>query len=45
MVETCPSRQPKVRLKYTGKRVSGITSEQLIEITAVLYNYTYDFCM
>ena len=27
MVETCPSRQPKVRLKKTGKRVSGITSE------------------
>ena len=25
---TCPSRQPYVRLKYTGNRVSGITAEK-----------------
>ena len=30
MVETCPSRHPKVRLKKTGKRVSGITSEEWV---------------
>ena len=40
MVQTCPSRQPKVRLKKTGKRVSGITSAAWIEISL---SFHWDF--
>ena len=31
---TCPSRQPYVRLKYTGNRVSGITAEKWFHIVS-----------
>ena len=31
LCRTCPSRQPNVRLKNTGKRASGITSGQWVE--------------